>query len=280
MTAQVLPLYPAISAARALEGLYLEHRLHEIGSTAAPFVYGSFVSSLDGRIAVDDSTGAADRALEGLTSANDFRLFQELHAQADCLITHGGYLRALAGGTLGNVLQVNAGGRSADLAQWREENGLPAQPAIVVASASLDFPLPASIAEHQQPLYIATGEQADPTRVEALLERGLNVIFAGAGKMVEGAPLRRALGELGYQCLYLLAGPMMLETMLRDRQLSRLYLAIRHRLLGGERFHTLIHGPRLDESGEMVLRGLYYEIGDEEHGAQWFSMFEPIYVEK
>ena len=31
-----------------------------------------------------------------LTSKEDFRLFLELYAQADCLITHGGYLRALA----------------------------------------------------------------------------------------------------------------------------------------------------------------------------------------
>ena len=277
MTAQVLPLYPATGAARPLEGLYLEHRLHELGSAAAPFVYGSFVSSLDGRIAVDDTTGAANGVLTGLTSANDFRLFQELHAQADCLITHGGYLRALAGGKLGNVLQVNASRRSADLAQWRKDNGLSAQPAIVVASASLDFPLPASIAEHQQPLYIATGEQADPARVETLLERGLQVIFAGAGRMVEGAPLTRALGELGYRCLYLLAGPQMLQTMLRDRQLSRLYLTIRHRLLGGEHFHTLIQGPRLDDSGELMLRGLYYDIGDKGQEAEWFSMFEPMY---
>src|SRR4051812_16020204 len=70
MTAHVLPLYPSTGAARALEGLYLEHRLHELGSTAAPFVYGSFVSSLDGRIALDDTNGAADGALKGLTSGN------------------------------------------------------------------------------------------------------------------------------------------------------------------------------------------------------------------
>jgi len=65
--------------------------------------------------------------------------------------------------------------------------------------------------------------------------------------------------------------------MLRDRQLSRLYLTIRHRLLGGEHFHTLIHGPRLDDSGELMLRGLYYDIGDKGQEAQWFSMFEPMY---
>src|SRR5215203_427981 len=162
MTAKVLPLYPEPGSAQALKGLYLNHRLFEAGSAQSPFVYANFVSSLDGRIALVDPGSGESYLPKGLGGGNDFRLFQELHAQADCLITHGGYLRALAGGKLGNVLQVNASGRSADLAQWRKDNGLSAQPAIVVASASLDFPLPASIAEHQQPLYIATGEQADP----------------------------------------------------------------------------------------------------------------------
>src|SRR5678816_3225459 len=105
MPADVLPLYPEAGAARALEGLYLEQRLHELGTVAAPFVYGSFVSSLDGRIALAEP-GSPD-VLEGLASPNDFRLFQELHAQADCLITNAGYLRALAQGRLGNVLQVS-----------------------------------------------------------------------------------------------------------------------------------------------------------------------------
>lgn len=52
MPANVLPLYPEAGAARALEGLYLEQRLHALGTVREPFVYGSFVSSLDGRIAL------------------------------------------------------------------------------------------------------------------------------------------------------------------------------------------------------------------------------------
>jgi riboflavin biosynthesis pyrimidine reductase len=114
--------------------------------------------------------------------------------------------------------------------------------------------------------------------VTALRERGLRVIFAGDEKMVQGAPLVRALGELGYRCLYLLAGPQMLETMLRDSKLSRLYLTIRHRLLGGEHFHTLIKGPRLDAAGGMAVRSLYYDTGgDEAAAAQWFAQFEPMH---
>jgi riboflavin biosynthesis pyrimidine reductase len=274
MTAMVLPLYPECGPARPVEGLYLDHRLHKIGSPQLPFVYGSFVSSLDGRIAIMDSGSAEADVMDGLTNQNDFRLFQELHAQADCLITHGGYLRALAEGRLGNVLQVNATGQAGDLAEWRKENGLAPQPAIAIASGSLDFPIHPSISDHAQPVYIATGGGADPARVQALRERGFRVIFGGEGAMVEGAPLVRALGELGYRCLYLLAGPRMLETMLRDRQLSRLYLTIRHRLLGGEKFHTSIHGPRLGEAGQLTLRTLYQDRGEDRADGQWFAQFD------
>jgi len=270
MSAEVLPLYPGGGAARPVKGLYLDDRLHEAGSVQSPFVYGSFVSSLDGRIAVVEPGSAEKDVLDGLTSPADFRLFQELQAQADCLITHGGYLRALEEGRLGNVLQINAAAQAADLVDWRERNGLAPQPAIVIASASLDFPLHASILEHRQPLYIATGRSADAARVQTLRERGYHLILAGDRAMVEGAPLVRALGELGYRSLYLLAGPKMLETMLRDRELSRLYLTIRHRLLGGEHFSTLIHGPRLGEAGELALRTLYQDTG----GGQWFAQFD------
>jgi riboflavin biosynthesis pyrimidine reductase len=252
--------------------LYLEEHLHTLGSAAAPFVYASFVSSLDGRIALADS--GAD-ALKDLTGAADFRLFLELHAQADCLVTHGGYLRALASGRLGNVLQVNSMGGAEDLVTWRRAQGLPPQPAIAVASATLDFPLPASIAEHAQPLYVFTGRRADPMRVKALSKRGLEVIVAGAGRLAEGALVTRALGNLGYRSLFLLAGPRMLETMVRDRILGRLFLTMRHRLLGGERIHTMIEGAPLGALGEMRLRAMHYQPPDAETSGQWFSQFEP-----
>ena len=270
MTAKVLPLYPKAGSLRPLQGLYLEHRLHEVGSAQSPLVYGSFVSSLDGRIALMEPGGL--HVLEGLTSPSDFRLLQELHAQADCLITNAGYLRALARGELGNMLQVSA----PDLLEWRRQNRLAPQPAIVVASSSLDFPMHPSIQEHRQPLYIATGRQADFTRVQTLRERGLQVIFAGEGAMVEGAALVNALSALGYKCAYLLAGPKILETMLRERQLSRLYLTIRHRLLGGNAFHTLIHGQPLGASGVLALRTLYYDVAENDGVGQWFAQLDCV----
>lgn len=69
--------------------------MHQVGTTEAPFVYGNFVSSLDGRIALMDTAGGESYLPEALTNPNDLRLFFELEAQADCLITHAGYLRFL-----------------------------------------------------------------------------------------------------------------------------------------------------------------------------------------
>ncbi|MBA2492567.1 MAG: RibD family protein [Gammaproteobacteria bacterium] len=274
MTAKILPLYPDPGPEQALKGLYLRQRLFELGSADKPFVYANFVSSLDGRIALIDAGSGESYLPDGLSDGNDFRLFQELHAQADCLITHTGYLRALRLGRLGNILQVEAGG---DLLEWRLDNGLSIQPAVVVASASLNFTVPDSIAAHGQTLYVATGQAADPARARALQAQGCKVIFAGADQAVEGAPLVDALGRLGYRCLYLIAGPRMLETMLRARRLARLYLTISHRLLGGERFHSMIAGAPLGTTGGLALRNMYYDRGASDGFGQWFAQFDPAY---
>ena len=200
-----------------------------------------------------------------------------MQAQADCLITHGGYMRAIAEGRLDDILQVGTQEAARDLAQWREENGLAPQPAIVIASASLDFPVPDSPARHGQRVIVATGEAAVASdKVEAFRARGYEVILAGKGRSVEGAPLTRALGALGFRSLFLLAGPRMLDTMLRDRVLSRLYITVAHRILGGEAFHTLLSGPDLGAAGRLRMASLYYDATEPEGAGQWFAQFEPV----
>ena len=89
MSHTLLRLYPGPPQEVELRGLYLRQELHRQGSPHAPFVYADFVSSLDGRIAI------ADRVPAELTAVRDLRLLLELQAQADCVITHGGYLRGL-----------------------------------------------------------------------------------------------------------------------------------------------------------------------------------------
>lgn len=275
MANPIFQLYPPQVDGRPLQGTYLDDRLHELGSAETPFVYGNFVSSLDGRIALVDPVGGAGHLPDELINPDDFRLFLELEAQADCLITHGGYLRAIAAGRLDDILQVGTTKASCDLAAWRRAHGLSGQPAVVVASASLDFPMPESVERHRQKVYIATGNEADPVRVRQLERKGYEIIRAGEGNMVEGGPLVRALGRRGYKSLYLLAGPRMLQTMLHDRVLSRLYITIMHHIIGGEAFHTLTLGPELRQAGRLRLRSLYYDPASESRAGQWFAQFEP-----
>lgn len=272
MAARLLRLYPGPPEDLPLAGAYLAHGLHALGSPAAPFVYASFVSSLDGRIALLDPATGESRFPPGLSNGSDFRLFLELQAQADCLITHAGYLRDLAAGKLDDVLRIGLHDPGRDLADWRRDHGLAPQPAVVVASSSLDFTLPESLARHGQRVMVAVGRSAPAERVEALRRTGLEVIVAGEGVRVEGAPLVRALGERGFRSVYLLAGPRMLETTLRGGVLSRLYLTMAHRLFGGERFQSMIEGPELGDAGRLRMVSLYHDAD----GGQWFARFEPV----
>lgn len=273
MSKEIYRLYPPPYESVPLRGLYLKLGLHELGAAAQPFVYANFLASLDGRIALEDTAGESYLP-KSLTTPDDFRLFLELQAQADCLITHGGYLRSLQAGKLGNILQIGQREESADLVEWRASKGLKPQPAIVIASASLDFPMPASIRAHGQDCYIATGRQADPAKVKAWQAQGYEVIFAGAGKRVEGAPLTQALGERGLRRLYLIAGPDMLDTMLRDGKLSCLFQTITHQLMGGTAFRTVSPGAEFGPVGHLKLRSLYYDPTSPDGTGQWFAQFD------
>ena len=105
-----------------------------------PFVYANFVSSLDGRIAVVEAHTGESYVLEDLTSSHDWRLFQELQAQADCMVTHGGYLRALAARKFEDILQVGVAKQALDIGRWRNAYGLTRQPAIAIVAGRWTFP--------------------------------------------------------------------------------------------------------------------------------------------
>jgi riboflavin biosynthesis pyrimidine reductase len=274
MSAQILELYPQAGPMRALDGTYLAHGLHLLGTSAQPFVYANFVSSLDGRIAVVEAHTGESYVLEDLTSGHDWRLFQELQAQADCMVTHGGYLRALAARKFQDILQVGVAKDALDVGRWRSAHGLTRQPAIAIVSRTLDFPVPPSLARHDQAVHIITGPDAPADRVAGWRDRGYEVIVAGSAASVEGAPMIRELGARGYARLYLLAGPQMLETVVRDGSLSRLYLTLTHQLIGGEMFHTLTAGPRLGRAGRLLLHTLYYDAVAPKGTGQWFASFD------
>ncbi|MFL6652016.1 MAG: RibD family protein, partial [Sulfurifustaceae bacterium] len=271
---EIVELYPNPGVTRPLEGTYLGQELFRLGTPADPFVYANFVTSIDGRIAIVEADTGESFVLEDLASTRDWRLFQELQAQADCMVTHGGYLRALAQRKFDDILQVGVAKQVLDIGRWRHEHGLSKQPAVAIISRTLDFPMPASLARHEQPVHIVTGEDAPRERVQYWKNQGYEVRYAGRGASVQGGPMIKLLASLGYSRLYLLAGPQMHEIVLRDGALSRLYLTITHQIIGGEIFHTLTAGPRIGNPGRLKLRTLYYDPHAPKGTGQWFASFD------
>ena len=270
----VLQLFPPPARERRLSGLYLGESLPEPAAGEAPFLYANFVTSMDGRIAVAGADGVS-RLPAGLTNARDWRLFRELQAHADCLLTHGGYLRALVAGTLGNILQVGLAADGEDIASWRADREMAVQPAVAILSASLDFPLPASLAEHRQPVHVLTTAEAPYDAMAELRAAGCEVLCVGSGSRVRGREVAAVLEERGYRRVYLQTGPRMLETALRDRVLSRLYLTLSHRVVGGEQFDTILRGGLLGAAGSLRLRALYLDRPAKGEIGQFFASFEP-----
>lgn len=263
---RIVQFAPARAEYDDVRGLYLADQLHRRDG----MIYADFVMSLDGRIAA-----GRDGGLERLSSGADLRLLLELQAQADCLVTHGAYLKRRAAGTLGDVLRIGRLAAHRDLADWRAAEGLPPQPRVVVCSASLDFPEPVELGP--EIAWIATGREADAARVRHWQDLGYRVLTAGSGRLVEGGALAAALRAEGLRTIFLLAGPTLLESMAADRQLDRLYLTVTHRLLGGAEFQTMAPGLRaLPGDCRLTQTRLLFDTGDTH--SQWFATFDCRYA--
>ena len=271
---KLFKLFPAPPKPVSLQGLYLSQALRERRSKRQPFVYTNFIASLDGRIALQDPKTGEHLVPKAIANPCDWRLFQELAAQADALITSGRYIRQLARGSAQDILPLSEKPDYEDLFSWRQAHGLAPQPAVVIISANLDIPFPDVLLGSDRPIYVATGAEADRARVRAIEKRGTRVLFAGVGRRVQGRALIEVLGQEGLTTLYSIAGPEILETLLLDRVLDRLYLTQVHRMLGNESFDTLLKGACLLTPRDLKLYTLYYAAISEESPEQTFAVYE------
>ncbi|MDQ3776641.1 MAG: dihydrofolate reductase family protein [Pseudomonadota bacterium] len=271
-------LFPAPARTVPLTGLYLGHAptLRPSLPRPRPYVYSNFIMSLDGRIALDHSETGERLVPESITNPDDWRLFQELAAQADAIVTSGRYLRQLVRGRAQDLPPVSTAAEYRDLIDWRRSHGLAAQPAIVVLSRRLDLPVAQIIAPLERPLYIATGREAPPEQVRALEAAGAEVLLTGAGRGVCGAELIEVLGAHGFNSIYAIGGPGVLSTLLAAGAVDRLYLTHAHRLLGGGSFDTLLNGPRLCPPVDFTLSGLHYQERIGVACGQLFAVYDRI----
>jgi riboflavin biosynthesis pyrimidine reductase len=259
MTDTVLELYPNPGHRHALKNLYIK-QLAELPGDHIPFIYTNFIASLDGRIALPAKHRRTHQVPSAIANDRDWRLFQELAAQADLLITSARYFRQAADAETQAELPVGRSAAFDDLRAWRIAQGLAPQPDVAVFSASLDIP-PESVEKyHDRHLFLVTGHDADAGKLKKLTTGGrMEVIQCGEGRSVDASTLRRQLGQLGYRRVYAIAGPSVLHTLVRGQALDRLYHTTAHCLLGGTEFDTFVQGEQLHPAFPLPLRALYLD---------------------
>lgn len=269
----VIPLYPEAGEKRPLTNLYLEHNVRQEGRT---FVYANFVASVDGRIAIPHPSGDGLMVPPAIANERDWRLFQELVAQADLIISSGRYLRDWAEGRAQEILQTGDP-RFADLRRWREEQGLKPQPDIAIISNSLDFPIPEVLTSNGRRAIIFTSANPDPVHVAAIEDQAGQVIIAGEER-VEGRRLVQAMRELGYRTIYSAAGPRILHMLLAAGVLDRLYLTLASRILGGDPFAGIVEGAVLETAVNLKLHSLTLDPAGLDGRGQLFLVYNATNV--
>jgi riboflavin biosynthesis pyrimidine reductase len=257
-------LFPLPTREIPLVGAYLAHDLRGLAAQMGrPFVYANFVASLDGRIAIPRPDGLGLMVPPATANPRDWRLYQELAAQADVILSSGRYLREWARGRAQEILQVDDP-RFADLRDWREQHGLRPQADIAVISASLDFPIPPVFSAGGRKLVVVTAGRPDENRVKELRDAGAADVLVAGGESVSGAEMVHGLAGLGYRVIYSAAGPRVLHLLVTGGVLDRLYLTQVNRLLGGAPFASILEGGLLEPPSDLRLHSLYLDppIGD------------------
>lgn len=279
MKDSIVQLYPVPAKDVPLASLYLRHNLHECHrQIGRAYVYTNFITSLDGRIAVPNPSGAGMKVPDSITNSRDWRLFQELVVQADVLITTGRYLRDYQAGIAQEILQVYDDPHFSDLKEWRIAKGLPQFPDLAIISKSLDFPIPDAISDGERKIHILTTQDANPERVNQLQQSSANLFVAGQTQ-VDGQELVDQLTKLGYRTIYSTSGPKVFHMLLSASVVDRLYLTYTGRILGGQPYSSIVEGGLLQPNVDFRLKSLYLDPHGLEGLGQLFSCYDRARLE-
>jgi riboflavin biosynthesis pyrimidine reductase len=123
---------------------------------------------------------------------------------------------------------------------------------------------------------VATGEAADTGKTAALVAQGVRVLGVGAGARMEGRRLVDALARESHRNVAVLGGGEILNALVADNVLDRLYLTLACRLLGGTSFDTLLTGRQLAPAAAFKLAALHYDAegSDGANVEQLFAIFD------
>ena len=255
MDATFTRLYPAPPVERPIKGAYLAHDVRALASLDRPFIYANFVSSLDGRTSQIDRESGRIRPPRAISSEDDWRLYRELAAQADAVVTSSSRLTAmLAEGR--DEIECVEGLAEGDVGAWRSERGLPPQPSCIVLGKTFDFPVESLLAKRRCDLVLMMGALADRRLAAQLRDSGIDVRFGDHRWVLAGDVVAMARAR-GFRTLYLIGGPDVLYTMLDAALLDRLYLTQALVTIGGRDYDTLVRGDLLMPPPDFRLHELH-----------------------
>lgn len=212
-----------------LEGLYLGQKLAEMSTKIRrSLVIANFLTDRNGVIAKADEHHHFQVPLE-LRNPSDWRLFQELMAQADVIISGGAYLKRVS--ALGNraediLFQFEPGGGFEKLGEWRLRSGYKTRrPDLAIVTRSLDFKIPEEVLRSGRRTIIFTMDAiANSDKARAFTHSGTVVI--GSGEIgVDGNRMNETLSnEMGYRVIMMATGPGVLAILLEAKRLDLLYV--------------------------------------------------------
>lgn len=214
-----------------VEGLYLERDLQGLAKKIGRMlVIANYVSDRNDIIARRDESGEFQVAKE-LKNSSDWRLFQELTAQADIIITGSGYLKRYAkkGNSAENVIdQFSEGGKFQSLGEWRLNHGFKNRnPDLAIVSRSLDFEIPDSALTEGRRVIIFTtykGSSLINPKSQEFRQRGIMVMGCGVDG-VDGKVMTDFLADkMKYKVAKMTTGPRVLKILMDANVLDELYV--------------------------------------------------------
>ena len=250
-----------------LKGLYLNQRLAEISAKIGrSLVITNYLTDRNGVIAKMDENHSYQVPVE-LKNKSDWRLFQELMAQADMVISGSAYIkRFLARGSRAEdvLFQFEPGKEYAKLGEWRLQAGYQRRsPDLAFVVRSLDFQFPDELVSSGRKIMIfTTYRMANSSQARALTKMGVRVIGAGESG-VDGNQMIDTLSELGYRVIMMATGPSVLDILLKTQRLDLFYVSEVQRKIPYEDPASVItllaRGQKVDTLDEFSLFHQYLQ---------------------
>jgi riboflavin biosynthesis pyrimidine reductase len=223
MIDQVFPVQRQVS----LEGLYLDERLMDLAmKLGRSLVLADYLTDQNEVIARAGKDGDFQIPAE-LKNASDWRLYQELMAQANVIISGGAYFKRLkARGAQDILYQFDPGQAFEQLGEWRLRAGYQKRsPDLAILSRRLDFELPNELVESGRRVVIFTTDaMANSARAKALQAGNTTIVGSGEPGVEGGRLIATLAGEMDYRVIMMVSGPHVLDLLLRAKRLDRLYV--------------------------------------------------------